>query len=217
MKNAQLLLAIGCFLLGGNQFAKADDLHSTERIVCAFIPDVSAGKSSQASCSLDPEKAFSSTSYKQPASDHCSINSLGTSSTWKAFEVDLASKNVSWEFDYIADHERREKFIQGIMSKEAIDHQDATRLYEERMVLKISEPVRSISKTQDRLYNDPISQEFYDPPRLVNSLIIEFGDAGSNYVMHIAGLHNKAIVTEFTNFGDISWVGMRFGRCRISE
>ena len=182
---------------------------------CGFLQErFPRGKSNEASCSMDPDKVFSTSQHEHDKNDHCRIEAVSHYEDYINFFV--TDELVSWKEQFGVTEtfklKMKKYYIeQGKTEKEAEESINVTRS------TNYSFRVSNHYMGQDNIYIDSLTQQPYKPPKKQNIHIYTFGNDIQSFSLYIPEINKKAILIEYSSTEDSSWVRIRFGTCRIKS
>lgn len=184
-----------------------------ETFECAFIQDkYSKGKSNMASCSMLPEKVYSTKWHSPDKGEHCNIKEVLRYEDIEDFLVEIDAGYVTFvkHIGYTDDAKQRlkEHYIQeGRSQAEAEKSVNSENKFEEFALIK------SHTVSQQTIDLDSVTLKRLDLPRKIpeHHFIL---DGMSTYYLYIPESSGHAILIEPTGMEDCSWVNIRFGKCR---
>ena len=77
--------------------------------------------------------------------------------------------------------------------------------------------IKSHLVSEQRIWIDDVTGKVLSPPKIVPEHNLMFTDGRSMFYLYIPESSGHAILLEPTGMADASWVGMRFGKCRIKQ
>lgn len=200
-------------LLFATMFITHDALSSELTFECGFIQEkLPQGKSNKASCSMDPDKVYSTSGHQHDKNDHCDIepvshyedylNFLVTDAfvSWKAQEGLTEAFKPRMKKYYIEHGESQEKAEELVNSTDSIDY---------------SFSVFSHYVGQSDIRINSLTNEPYEKPKKQKIHVYTFGNKRQSFSLYIPEISKKVILIQYSSSEDSSWVGIRFGRCRV--
>ena len=111
-----VIVAISLFAFGSVAYADSFE--------CAFIQEkYSSGKSNEASCSMLPEKVYSTKFYTPSRNNHCKVDSVYSFEDLLDVVVDTGKKAVGWIRHFGLTEEAKPKH-KAYLLKEGVDEQE---------------------------------------------------------------------------------------------
>ena len=181
---------------------------------CAFIQDkYKNGKPNKASCSMLPEKVFSSALYTQDKSEHCKVEEVYSYEDLEDMIVDTNRKNVIWTKHFgLSDYgkqQMKESYI-----KKGMDEKEAdVKVNFERKDLETFDIVSHV-KSDTTIYYDEITKKLFTPEKKVPEHTLIIKNKRKLLYLYIPEASGNSIILEPAGIMDASWIGIRFGRCR---
>jgi hypothetical protein len=187
-------------------------LQADTEFECGFIQEKSVnGKSNEASCSMDPEKVFSTSQYHHKPTDHCDVDEVYGYEDYINFFINDKLARWDWQYGLIESAKPRQKryYIQQGKSEE-----EAEKSVNAIHVRHYMFPVFSHFINQDEILINSLTQKPYKNPRKQKIHIYTFGDDSWSFTLYIPEVSGKAILIKYSSEEDSSWVNIRFGTCR---
>ena len=182
---------------------------------CGFIQEkIVNGKSNEASCSMDPEKVFSTSQYHHKPTAHCDVDEVYGYTDYINFLVD--DKFARWKSQYGLTEKGKLKQKQYYIQK-GKSEEEAERSVNSIHVIKYLFPVFSHFVGHDKIWINSLTQKPYKKPRKQKTHIYTFGDDNQSFTLYIPEISGKAILIEYSSMEDLSWVNIRFGNCRTTS
>jgi hypothetical protein len=181
---------------------------------CAFLQDkYASGKSNKASCSMLPEKVYSTKDYSPKKNEHCEVEAVYSYEDLENVKIDTEKGTVSWvEHTGLTDEtkqKQKEYYLkQGKNAKEA--DEEVNIEHRERQTYQI----KGYHKSQQPIYFDPLMKKPFKPRKEVPAHTIIFADGTELFYLYIPESSGHAILLRPTGMMDSSWVEMKFGNCR---
>lgn len=181
---------------------------------CAFIQEkYSSGKPNEASCSMLPEKVYSTKWHTPRKDEHCDIKAVYSFEDLTDVMVDTDKESVIWTSHYGLTDEAKPKqkayYIKQGMSE---DEADKKVNFEK----KDTQFFRIVThyKSNTRIYFDEVTGKIFDPPKQVPEHTLILTNQHNLFYLYIPEASGHAILLRPTGNADSSWVNIRFGRCR---
>ena len=184
---------------------------------CAFLQErYATGKPNKASCSMLPEKVYSTSRYTHKKTEHCNVESVYSYEDIEDVVIDTKQGVVSWKTHYGITEDakpRQKKYYlkQGDSEEEANKKVNLEK--EEKEYFQI----KSHLVSEQRIWIDDVTGKVLSPPKIVPEHNLMFTDGRSMFYLYIPESSGHAILLEPTGMADASWVSMRFGKCRIKQ
>lgn len=206
---AAIFLAISFAIIGYNSFASAESFE------CAFIQDkYPSGKSNKASCSMTPERVFSSRNHTPKKGDHCMVEGVYEYEDYVDFLVDSVTKTVTWTRRSGLTEDAKPRHKAYLIKKGSTDQEaeaDVQQVHvDDNNNFRIVSHVRSTT----RIRRDEVTRKRLKPPREVPEHHFTLMNSIYLYYLYIPEASGDAILIEPTGSGGASWINIRFGKCR---
>jgi hypothetical protein len=185
-----------------------------ETFECAFLQDkYESGKSNKASCSMLPEKVYSTKDYTPKKNEHCEVIGVYLYEDLEDVKIDTEKSTVSWveHTGFTEDAKKTQKkyyLKEGKSAKEA--DKDVNIEHREHETYRIT----AYYKSQDLLRFDAVMKKVFDPPKKVTVHTIIFTNGTQLFYLYIPESSGYAILLQPSELENSSWVDMRFGNCR---
>ncbi len=208
MKNLSILVAC---LIGMLLFLPLQTYAETT-FECYFIQEKhKGGKSNQASCSMNPEVIFSSSMSAHSPTEHCDVDDAYI--CWDYLDFKVTDHWVGWDdkmsFSAEAKISAKKDYI-----KEGKSEEEAEKLASRTRTTKYMYVVLNhLTQTSEFRFSVSTNQYYKEPKKQIVQLY-SFGDEDSLYTLYIPMLSRKAILIRYISDEDISWIRIRFGKCR---
>lgn len=184
-------------------------------ISCSFLMDhFRGGKSNQVSCTMFPEKAFSSSHYNYPRSEHCKVESTFSIHTLENFLIDFEKNLVTYkEVEYLSEYGKQE------MINHWVGEGDTKEEAEEKVNIRketfLAKNIDQVVVTRQRIFTDPVTEERipWDEKRHQAFYHVFFDDRVFNMGEYVA----DSVISWFWTAGKTSYMRLRFGSCKILE
>lgn len=184
---------------------------------CAFLQDkYASGKTNKASCSMLPEKVYSTKGYTPKKNEHCDIDKVYLYEDIEDVVIDSKSGLISWTKHRGLTEDakpKHKKYLikKGHSEKEAVKRVNFENRQQESFIIKTHQT------SKQRIFIDGVTGKILDPPKEVPEHNFIFTDGRSIFYMYIPESSGHAILMEPRGDAETSWVGMRFGKCRIRK
>jgi hypothetical protein len=200
------ILSLAAFLI------YPDPLFADTQFECGFIQEkLPNGKSNEASCSMDPDKVYSTARYQHKQNEHCDIDEVINYTDYIDFYV--SEKTVSWKSNEGVT-QRAKSTLKAIFMKRGESPQEAEKIVNAVHVRDYAFPVFSHYIGQQNIYLNSLTQQPYEKPYKERIHIFTFGDYFHSFSLYVPEISKKAILIEYSSMEDASWVNIRFGTCR---
>lgn len=206
-------IVIGTLVLAVIGGLIAGDARS-ETFECAFLQEQSpSGKSNKATCSMLPEKVFSTRFHTPEKNAHCEVKPVVAIEDLTDVLVDTGMRTVAWTLESRLTEESKRslqaRYIKEGMSKEEAEKQ-VNRERADRELFQIASHIKSMS----RITLDEITGKILDPPKEAPEHHLVVRNKIYLYYLYIPEASGHAILLEPITEADSSWINMRFGKCR---
>ncbi len=209
INKANIISAIMFVLLLITQYAHGESFE------CAFIQEkYSSGKSNQASCSMLPEKVYSTKWHTPRKNEHCEVKAV-----YSLFDdltdviVNTDKKSVIWtnHLGIIDDAKTKQKanYIKQGMSEDKADK----KVNFEKKDMEYFKIVTHY-KSNTRIYFDEVTGKAFHPPKEVPEHTLILSNKHSLFYLYIPEASGHAILLAPRGEADSSWINIRFGKCR---
>lgn len=187
---------------------------SAQTFECAFLQDkYASGKPNKASCSMLPEKVYSTKWYTPKPSEHCDIENVYMYQDMEDVIVDTKAGVVSWTRHFGLTDDAKPKQKKYYMDKGDTEEEANKKVNSERR-MKESFRIKAHYVSKQNIFIDDITGKALDPPKNIPQHSLIFSNNTWLFHMYIPESSGYAILMEPSGGADSSWVEMRFGRCR---
>jgi hypothetical protein len=182
---------------------------------CGFVQEKAPdGKPNQATCSMDPDKVFSTALNRHARNELCSIPSTGLYIDLVDFLV--TDQKISWKsvaglIESFKSKQKQYYINQGKSEEEAERSVNAT------LTTNYSFSVFSHYVAHNNVNFNSLTGRFYEQPKPQKVYVYTFGNDISTYTLYIPEISKKAVLIEYSAEEDSSWAEMFFGSCRIKN
>jgi hypothetical protein len=181
-------------------------------IKCLFsMEEYPKGKSNQASCAMMSEIVYSTRHYKKPRNEHCDIKTVYSIQKFEKFYIDFQNNRISYDdVYYLSEHGQKQQ--KAFYIKKGDTEEVAEKRVKFRRKKNVKFGIDEIFFTNNTIYMDPKTGEYLKDNHL-NEIIYNVVFGGR--IFQLGENSPEAIISQFSSNGRNSWLGIRFGKCKI--
>ena len=181
---------------------------------CAFLQEKhAAGKSNKASCSMLPEKVYSTKWYTPKQTEHCDIDKVHSYEDIEDVIINTEVGIITWKKHYGLTEDAKTS-----QKRYYIEHGDSEEEADKKVNFEKKQEeyfqIKSHHVSEQNIWIDEVTGKLLDPPKKIPYHNLMFTDGRSMFYLYIPESSGHAILLEPNGMADSSWVEMRFGRCR---
>ncbi len=184
---------------------------------CAFLQDkYASGKPNKASCSMLPEIVFSDKWHTPKKNEHCKVDTIHAYRDIEDVIIDTESGSVTWKTRFGLIDEAKPRQKKYYIEKGDSEEEAEKKVNSETEKLEYFK-IKSYHVSQQNIRYDEVTRSFRESPKKALEHNLMFTDGNGILYLYIPEASWHAILFEPNGMTGSSWVGMRFGRCRLKQ
>ncbi len=188
---------------------------SGEVFECGFTQEkFPNGKPNIASCSMLPEKVYS-TKWDMPKNyEHCKVEPVYLYEDLEDVIINTEKRTVTWTKHTGVTQEAIQEFKKHYIKEGASEKEAENKV--NNIEKKETEKFKIVfhHKSSQSIFFDEITKKLYDPPKKVPQHTFIISDNYNIFYIYLPESSGHTILLKPDGMADDSWVKMQFGRCR---